>query len=117
MSADEYSGHRLAPSPVQPVELTPNSEFRFHCHPEIACFNACCKSIDITLTPYDIVRLKGRLELSSRDFVAQFTVPFEMDGHGMPGLKLVTKSGTTECVFLTDAGCSVYPERPVALSV
>ncbi len=113
-SVDESNGHRPAPSPVEPVELTLESEFRFHCHPGIACFNACCRSIDITLTPYDIVCLKNRLELSSRDFVAQFTIPFEMDPHGMPGLKLSTKPGTTECVFLTAAGCSVYSERPAA---
>jgi uncharacterized protein len=40
-------------SPVQPIELG------------IACFNKCCESIEITLTPYDIIRLKGRLKLTS----------------------------------------------------
>jgi Fe-S-cluster containining protein len=101
-------------SPVQPQELTPESRFQFRCHKNIACFNACCKSIDITLTPYDILRLKGRLEMSSKEFVARYTVPFEMDAHGMPGLKMVTKPGSGQCAFLGDKGCTVYEDRPAA---
>ena len=44
----------------------------------------------------------------------RYTIPFEMDAHGMPGLKLCAKPGTTECVFLTERGCSVYTDRPVS---
>jgi len=101
-------------SPVQPHQLRLDDTFQFHCHPGISCFNACCKSIDIQLVPYDIVRLKRRLDMDSKEFVARYTVPFEMDHHGMPGLKLLTKQGSTECVFLTEAGCSVYEDRPTA---
>jgi len=115
--ADEpFAGGLGAPfkSPVQPHQLRPEDSFRFSCHKGISCFNACCKSIEITLTPYDIVRLKRRLGVSSAELVARHTLPFEMDHHGMPGLKLMTKPGTTECVFLTDEGCSVYEDRPAA---
>lgn len=101
-------------SPIDPVELTPDSEFQFNCHKGIACFNACCKSIDITLMPYDILRLKRHLGLSSKEFVARYTLPFEMDFHGMPGLKMATKPGTTGCVFLGEEGCTVYEDRPSA---
>ena len=114
MASDPIDGPRPAASPVEPVELRPDSRFRFRCHPGIACFNACCKNIDITLTPCDVLRLKRRLGLDSREFVAGYTVPFEMDAHGMPGLKLRTKPGTPECVFLTDKGCGVYEDRPVS---
>ena len=101
-------------SPVQPVELSPDSEFQFHCHKGISCFNACCKNIDITLMPYDILRLKRRAGLTSSQWVNRHTVPFPMDADEMPGLKMATKPGTTECVFLTEAGCSVYQDRPAA---
>lgn len=101
-------------SPVKPVELTLDSEFQFHCHKGIACFNACCKNIDILLTPYDIVRLKRRLGLDSKEFVARYTVPFEMDSQGLPGLKMATKPGTTACIHLTEEGCSLYADRPAA---
>ncbi len=101
-------------SPIRPVELTLNSHFQFSCHKGIACFNACCKNIDITLTPYDILRLKRRLGIDSKEFVARYTIPFEMDAHGLPGLKMITKPGTTECVHLTAEGCGVYEDRPAA---
>ena len=111
---DEIKQNVPFESPVQPVELSLDSEFQFNCHKGIACFNACCKNIDITLMPYDILRLKRRLKLSSQEFVAQYTIPFEMDFHGMPGLKMATKRGTTECAFLRREGCSVYEDRPAA---
>ncbi len=101
-------------SPVQPVELTLDSTIQFQCHKGIACFNECCRNIDITLMPYDILRLKKRFDMTAGEFVGRYTVPFEMDSHGMPGLKILTKPGTTECVFLTEDGCSVYEDRPVA---
>ena len=99
---------------MEPLELSLDSRFRFRCHKAIACFNACCKNIDITLTPYDIVCLKRRRGLNSKEFVARYTIPFEMDAHGMPGLKLATKRESAECVFLGAEGCSVYSDRPAA---
>ncbi|MEN8128594.1 MAG: YkgJ family cysteine cluster protein [Pseudomonadota bacterium] len=101
-------------SPVKPVELTLDSEFQFNCHKGIACFNACCKNIDILITPYDILRLKRRLKMDSKEYVARYTMPFEMDAHGMPGLKMVTKPGTSQCIHLTEQGCGVYEDRPTA---
>ena len=103
-----------AVSSIQPVELRADSAFQFRCHPGIACFNACCKNIDITLTPYDILRLKRHFGMTSKEFVAEYTIPFEMDADGMPGLKLRTKPGATECAFLGERDCTVYDERPVA---
>ncbi|MHB1950025.1 MAG: YkgJ family cysteine cluster protein [Acidiferrobacteraceae bacterium] len=101
-------------SPIQPVKLELQDRFRFRCHKDIACFNKCCESIDITLTPYDILRLKTRLGISSQEFLHRYTVPFEMDGHGVPGVKLRTRDDTTACQFLTPDGCGVYEDRPSA---
>jgi len=114
VGAEEIRSEIPNRSPVEPLELTLESRFQFRCHPGIACFNACCKNIDITLTPYDILRLKRRQGLSSKEFVARYTVPFEMDAHGMPGLKMATKPGTAECVFLGVESCDVYSDRPAA---
>ena len=101
-------------SPLQPVQLSLDDAFQFHCRKGIACFNQCCRNIDIMLAPYDILRLKQRLDLSSREFIDRYTRDYPMDGHGMPGLKLATKEGSRECVFLAAEGCSVYQDRPSA---
>ena len=102
------------PSPIQPVELRADDAFNFSCYKGISCFNACCKNSEVALLPYDILRLKRRAGLSSADWVARYTVPFAMDAHELPGLKLATKQGSRECVFLTEEGCSVYEDRPSA---
>ena len=101
-------------TPVQPVQLGPDDMFKFNCHKGIACFNKCCQNIDIMLAPYDVLRLKKRLGLKSRDFLDNFTRDFAMDGHGMPGLKLATKDESPACVFLRPEGCGVYDDRPSA---
>ena len=101
-------------SPIEPVELTLDSLIQFDCHKGVSCFNVCCRSIDITLTPYDIVRLKRRLQVDSKEFVGKYTTPFPMDYHDLPGLKLNTKRAMTECIFLSEEGCTVYEDRPVA---
>ena len=101
-------------SPIIPVQLTLDDKFQFRCHKGIACFNKCCENIDIMLTPYDIVRLKHRFGITSREFIDAYTVDFQMDGHGMPGLKLKTNEGSTACINLTPEGCRVYADRPAA---
>lgn len=101
-------------SPIVPIQLGLDDKFRFRCHKGIACFNKCCENIDIMLTPYDIMRLKNRLGMTSREFIDACTVDFAMDGHGMPGLKLRTKEDSAACINLTPEGCGVYSDRPAA---
>lgn len=103
-----------ASSPIQPVKLSLDDTIQFRCHPNIACFNRCCQYIDIQLTPYDILRLKQRLGMTSTEFLAQYTLPFEIDSQGMPGVRLRTLEDSTACLFVTPAGCSVYEDRPTA---
>ena len=103
-----------AVSPILPVQLGLDDKFQFRCRKGIACFNKCCENIDILLTPYDIVRLKHRLGITSREFIDAYTTDFAMDGQGTPGLKLATKPGSAACIHLTPEGCGVYEDRPAA---
>jgi Fe-S-cluster containining protein len=99
--------------PIQPVKLSLDDTVQFNCHKGVACFNVCCKHIDITLTPYDIYRLQKRLGMGSREFLNQHTVPFELDGQGMPGVKM-RSDDSGACLFLREDGCGVYSDRPTA---
>ena len=100
-------------SDVVPKTLGPDAEIQFRCHKGISCFNACCKRADITLTPYDIIRLKQRFGITSGEFLKQHTVPFEMDADKVPGVKMRTDDEGA-CLFVTDEGCSVYEDRPTS---
>lgn len=99
-------------SAVMPEALLAENRIQFRCHPGISCFNACCKRADITLAPYDVLRLKRRIGLTSTEFVRQYTVPFQMDGEGLPGIKLKTDEAGTCLQLDGDAGCGVYTDRP-----
>ena len=101
-------------SPVIPNQLPGDAVIQFRCHKDIDCFNACCKNIDIMLTPYDILRLKQRLGITSTEFLRQYTEPFEFGKNSVAGVKYKPREGTTECQFVTDEGCSVYADRPTA---
>ena len=99
-------------SPVMPAALNEATQIQFRCYKGISCFNACCKQADVTLAPYDILRLKDRMGMTSTDFLAKYTVPFEMDGDGMPGVKLKTTDEGTCLLLNGDEGCGVYGDRP-----
>lgn len=100
-------------SPVQPTRLELDDEIKFRCHRGISCWNECCARADVTLAPYDIIRLKEHLGIDSTEFLAKYSVPFEIDAHGIPGIKLRTDDSGA-CLFMTEEGCSVYENRPTA---
>lgn len=111
---DMIADSPFAGSPVKPIMLTEDATLQFRCHRNVKCWNACCSNIDIPLTPYDILRLKKRLDMSSGEFLNQYSVPFEMDKDGMPGVKLKPVEDGTACQFMTPEGCGVYEDRPTA---
>ncbi len=110
MAADlPFSG-----SPVIPQMCDGSKSIQFQCRKGIACWNACCSNIDISLTPYDILRLKQHLGITSNDFLLHYTLPYEMEQNGIAGVKLRPVENGTSCRFVTPEGCSVYDDRPTA---
>ncbi len=110
MAADlPFSG-----SPVVPEMCDGSKTIQFQCRKGIACWNACCSNIDISLTPYDILRLKRRLGITSNDFLLHYTLPYEMEQNGIAGVKLRPVENGTACRFMTPEGCGVYGDRPTA---
>jgi Fe-S-cluster containining protein len=101
-------------SPVVPEMVDGGKTIQFQCRKGIACWNACCSNIDISLTPYDILRLKRRLGFASAQFLQQYAVPYELEKDGIAGVKLKPVAGGTACQFMTPEGCSVYEDRPTA---
>ncbi len=92
-----------------------NSEFQFSCHPEVSCFTLCCRNVNMTLYPYDILRLKCALGMDSEDFMRAHTFLESGDNQHFPTVKLKLKEEDGKaCPFLTDSGCSVYNDRPSA---
>jgi Fe-S-cluster containining protein len=91
-----------------------DDSFSFRCHPGLSCFNQCCGDVNIFLTPYDILRLKKRLNLSSTEFLARHTLkPFTAE-QKLPVVVLKMEEGKEgkPCPFVRAEGCSVYEDRP-----
>ena len=101
-------------SPVVPEMVDGSKTIQFQCRKGIACWNACCSNIDISLTPYDILRLKRRLGLASAAFLQQYAVPYEMEKDGIAGIKMKPVEGGSACQFMKPEGCGVYEDRPTA---
>jgi Fe-S-cluster containining protein len=96
---------------VTPITLP--ETFCFVCHPEVPCFNECCRDLNQFLTPYDILRLKNHLGLSSGQFLEQYTSQHVGPESGLPIITL--KPGDQKnliCPFVTPQGCRVYENRP-----
>ncbi len=109
---DEQNGQKAH---IPPVRLGYQSRFSFACHPGVSCFTECCRGIGIVLTPYDIVQLKHRLELSSEEFLAIYTEPQIMEKTDLPVVTLkLLDDERRSCPFVRDDGCIVYADRPSA---
>lgn len=87
--------------------------FNFSCHPEVECFTVCCKKVDITLYPYDVVLLKNGLNIDSEQFVRDHTFLVKAENPFFPSVKLKLDENES-CPFLKRDGCSVYTNRPSA---
>ena len=107
------SDDSMSEASIQPVRVGPNHRFEFKCHPGVKCFTKCCRGINIILTPYDIIRLKDRLELSTEEFLALYTEPKILEKTDLPVVTLkVLDDDEQSCPFLREDGCIVYEDRP-----
>jgi Fe-S-cluster containining protein len=95
------------------IRLAEDDEFSFRCYPEIACFNRCCRNLNLHLYPYDVIRLKKNLNISSDQLLDRHTDIVLRDIDCFPEVLLrMSNDSEKTCPFLSDAGCNVYPDRP-----
>jgi len=98
---------------VVPIKLTENSRFKFRCHKGVRCFTACCSNINIVLPPYDLLRLRKRLGMTTEDFINTYCDIEILAKTLLP--VIILKMGKDEkksCPFVTPDGCTVYEDRP-----
>jgi len=92
-----------------------DDKFPFRCDPGRSCFGKCCRDVSILLTPYDVLRLKRALRLSSTDFLDQHAVVMKAEDKQLPVVFLKMDAETNQCPFVgAQGGCKVYADRPWA---
>ena len=95
--------------------MAPDGEFQFACSPGVVCFNACCRDLNQSLFPYDILCLKKGLRLSSGEFLERYTSRHIGPGSGLPVVTLKPNdAGRLTCPFVSEKGCRVYSDRPAS---
>lgn len=87
--------------------------FSFRCYPGIGCYNRCCQNLNLFLYPYDVLRLKNALDISSDEFLDQYVDVVLRSGNFFPEVLLrMSDNKVKTCPFVVDEGCAVYPDRP-----
>jgi Fe-S-cluster containining protein len=93
--------------------LGPDDRFTFACHPGVSCFNKCCGDVNIFLSPYDVLRMKKRLGMTSTDFLEKYALlPVQKDMKTPVVVLRMNDDEAKTCPFLTDEGCGIYSDRP-----
>ncbi|MFH1861308.1 MAG: YkgJ family cysteine cluster protein [bacterium] len=95
--------------------LTADDTFKFACRPGVSCFNECCGDVNIFLTPYDVLRMKNALGISSQEFLEKYTI-FPIDKNlNYPVIMLrMQQNEKNTCHFVSPDGCTIYDDRPWA---
>ncbi len=94
-------------------EISEQDSFTFNCHPGVPCFTNCCRQLELALTPYDVIRLRRHLGITTRQFLEEYAVIEWEAGEFFPRVYLGMKDdGQVSCPFVTGQGCSVYDGRP-----
>ncbi len=103
---------------IEPEYIGTNETFTFSCHNKVSCFNQCCVDVNQFLYPYDIIRLKNGLGISSGEFLEKYAMIYSGDTTGLPVVSFMTKpSNGHACPFVTEGGCSVYNDRPASCRI
>jgi len=93
-------------------------KFQFSCHKGVPCFTDCCRDLRLVLTPFDIVRIKNRLKLSSKEFLDTYTLSDFDEEICLPMILLKMKDDDyRKCPFVSPEGCLIYQDRPGACRV
>jgi Fe-S-cluster containining protein len=93
--------------------LSLDDTFKFGCHPGVSCFNLCCHDVNIFLSPYDVLRLKNRLGMTSTEFLEKYAIlPVQKDMKTPVVVLKMNDDEAKSCPFLGDNGCGVYSDRP-----
>lgn len=97
------------------LRLIPDGKFKFSCHKGLTCFTKCCSDLNLRLTPYDIIRMKRKLKLSSSEFLERYTTSCNDENWGVPVVMLrMNDDKNKSCPFVTPEGCIIYEDRPGA---
>ena len=101
--------------PEYVTRIDSGTEFSFSCHKGVTCFTECCRLLELTLTPYDVLRLRKGTKMHSSRLLEECIIIEQEPDEPFPRFYLtMVDDGRASCIFVTKSGCSVYDHRPAA---
>ncbi len=98
-----------------PKDLTRKDIIRFRCYKGIICFNRCCYDVNLVLLPYDLLKLRTFLGLTTEEFIENYAEVYIGEVTQLPTVAVTMRSTDYSCPFLDPKeGCTVYEARPSA---
>ncbi|HBA48550.1 MAG TPA: hypothetical protein DCZ91_12280 [Lachnospiraceae bacterium] len=91
---------------IHAEKLSLQDRFRFSCD---GCGKCCRDRGDITLSPYDLVRITGYLEITLEEFIDTYCEVFIGESSKIPIIRL---RHTAVCVFLMRGKCLIQEAKP-----
>lgn len=92
-----------------------DSQFRFSCHKGVKCFTECCRMLELSLTPYDVLRLRMGTGKTSSELLDEVIIIEQEPGEPFPRFYLtMVDDGRASCVYVSKNGCAIYRHRPGA---
>lgn len=106
---------KLPELPEHVARINPGDPFSFSCHKDVDCFTHCCRQLELSLTPYDVLRLRRATGLNASELLDKYIIVEQEDTDIFPRFYLtMVNDGNDSCVFVTTEGCSIYTDRPGA---
>ncbi|MFN4197305.1 MAG: YkgJ family cysteine cluster protein [Caldimicrobium sp.] len=99
-------------------DLTLDDTISFRCYKGIVCFTKCCYDVKLVLSPYDLMRLKKALGLTTEAFIEKYGELYIGEVTQLPIVSVNMNPYDYSCPFLhKEEGCKVYPDRPSACRI
>ena len=70
------------------IPLKKTDTFNFRCHKDLACFNQCCRNLNLFLYPFDVLRLSKCLDMDSDRFLETHVDVLLREGNYFPLLPI-----------------------------
>ena len=97
---------------TESAPLASGEEFCFDCNNDCKCFGDCCRKAFVFLTPFDIIKMKKQLGISSSEFLEKYTAMPSSSEFPFPALML--RNENEQCLMIDGDVCSVWDARPLA---
>lgn len=87
-----------------------DDRFEFHC---TQCGKCCTNREDILLTPRDLFRAAKELNMTVKDFFAEYCELYIGDNSRLPVIRLKPRGTIRRCPLLENRRCRIHKSKPV----